>query len=169
MITVAVTAFEAMAFVMARFGLATPAGIALTLLVLGLTGLADVLQRMPSMSDITSGFSRMFDGIKGIFNRSDEAARSSDQRSNNAAKGLLGPDGYLLPGSLLPGFQRQSYAPPHAANSNRATPIVLHIDGREVARGVMPHIGREMDTVPTGRTGFDARMSPRFGGAAFSA
>lgn len=110
---------------------------------------------------------RLLGALGGAFGNTPEG-RAGNQRSNDIARGALGPDGYGR-GLLAPGFQNQSFAPPPPANGNRATPIVFELDGREVARGVIPHLGREMNRVPSGRTGFDARMSPRYGGGAFNA
>lgn len=47
-------------------------------------------------------------------------------------------------------------------------PIVFHLDGRKVAEGVIPYIGRAVDGPQHGATSFDGRMSPRYGGASMA-
>ena len=108
--------------------------------------------------------------LANIFGNTPEG-KAAHERAVNGANSITGGTGYLpdMGGTRPPALQPQSFVPPPAANSNKTVPIVFHLDGREVARGIIPHIGREMDTAPTGRTGFDTRMSPRFGGPVFAA
>lgn len=67
-------------------------------------------------------------------------------------------NGLLQPSSWL--------APPSSAA--QVQPVVLHVDGREMGRALIPHLGRQLDGPPTGRTSFDPTLAPRYGGAAFN-
>ena len=62
------------------------------------------------------------------------------------------PSAYLMPQQTAPAAQR----------------FAFNLDGRKVAEGLIPHMGRMMDGPQQGQVSFDPSMSPRFGGAAMA-